>query len=146
MAAAEEGLREAKRMESVARVVGGVTHHFNNLLAVIQGNLEMMSDSLAPGDRMKQFAEAAQNVAEDAAEINRKLVSCTRHQALHPELCGVDDLLDDFGADLAGEMGGRHHLDIQAPTSPRQYPPSTPRRSPRSTSRCVCRRSRARLT
>ena len=49
MAAAEEGLREAKRMESVARVVGGVAHHFNNLLAVIQGNLEMMSDSLAPG-------------------------------------------------------------------------------------------------
>src|SRR5581483_10744870 len=37
----EDRLRTAERLEAVGRLTAGVAHHFNNLLAVIIGNMDV---------------------------------------------------------------------------------------------------------
>ena len=74
--AAEAALREARRTEAVARVVGGVAHHFNNLLTVIQGNLELLAEELPASGTQRELADDALAATEDAAAINRELVRC----------------------------------------------------------------------
>lgn len=42
----EEKLRQSHKLEAVGRLSGGIAHEFNNLLAIILGNAEMLMDDL----------------------------------------------------------------------------------------------------
>lgn len=112
-AAAEAALREAKRMAAVARVVGGVAHHFNNLLTVILGNLELLAEVLPAGGKRRAFADTALEATEDAANINRELVAFTRHQVLRPESLDLADFLARFSETLAHELGDSIGLEVR---------------------------------
>jgi PAS domain S-box-containing protein len=54
----EEQFRQAQMMDAVGRVAGGVAHNFNNLLAVILGNLELLSPELPDGPLWERAALA----------------------------------------------------------------------------------------
>src|SRR5580698_5270779 len=41
---ADQRLREARKIEAIGQIAGGVAHEFNNILAIIYGNIELMSD------------------------------------------------------------------------------------------------------
>lgn len=112
-AAVEAALREARRIEAVARVVGGVAHHFNNLLMVTQGNLELLAETLPAGGEGRRFADTALEATEDAANINRKLVAFSRHQLLNPEPLDLADFLGRIGETLAHELGETIGLEVR---------------------------------
>ena len=112
--AAQAALREAGKMEAVAQIAGGVAHHFNNLLTVIQGNLELVDTSALGDTEQSEFIDAALRAVEAAAEINRGLVAFTRHQVLRPEPVDANALITAVTDDVLGALPSAVRLRVKA--------------------------------
>ena len=88
LAEAEERLRIAARLETVGRLVAGVSHDFNNLLTIISGHAEAIRNELPASHPLREPADLIVNAAHTAAGVTRQLVELGK--PLHPEPCPVD--------------------------------------------------------
>ncbi len=82
--ALEQQLRQAQKMEGLGRLAGGVAHDFNNLVTVIQGYCEMITEELAIGHRHHEPLHQIQRAAERAASLTGQLLAFSRKQVLRP--------------------------------------------------------------
>ena len=76
----ESQFAAAQRMEAVGRLANGITHDFNNLLAVIAGNLELIRQR-SDDDRIKEMVTAALDAAQAGAAFNRRILSLSGRQS-----------------------------------------------------------------
>ncbi len=102
--AAEEALREAKKMEAVGRVVGGVAHHFNNAFAAIYTGVELLENPTASMDRSAISGHVLSAVTR-ASKINRSLLSFARRQALRPIEFDLRGYLMKLTEELRRDLG-----------------------------------------
>ena len=95
LAAAEEALRHAQKMEAVGQLTGGIAHDFNNLLTGIIGSLEVVQRRIAQGRYrdVATFAEAATAAANRAAALTQRLLAFSRRQALAPKPLDAGELI-----------------------------------------------------
>jgi len=70
----EELLRQARKMETVGTLVGGVSHNFNNLLAGIIGKLYMAKKNISHPQTLIHLQDI-EALANDAAMIIRQLLA-----------------------------------------------------------------------
>jgi two-component system cell cycle sensor histidine kinase/response regulator CckA len=81
---ATEKLRQAEKMESVGRLVGGVAHDFNNLLTVILGYGELLLGEAAGqpslGESLAEIVESAKR----ASGLTRQLLAFCRKEIYNP--------------------------------------------------------------
>ena len=96
----EERFRQAYKMEAVGQLTGGVSHDFNNLLTIIQGNLELLGSTLEDDDRRKKWTSAALSATGRGAQLTSRLMAFSRKQVLdsnpadlHHLAAGMIDLL-----------------------------------------------------
>lgn len=91
--AIEAQLRQAQKMEVVGQLTGGLAHDFNNVLAVIQGNLHLLDEALADRPELRERAERALAAGDRAAMQIERLLAFSRRQKLNPETVAVNDLV-----------------------------------------------------
>jgi C4-dicarboxylate-specific signal transduction histidine kinase len=84
----ERQLVQSQKMESIARIAGGLAHDFNNVLSVIFSSLEMAQLAVQTGEPFDAELRAALDAAERAARLSRQLLSFARHRPM--ELVPVD--------------------------------------------------------
>jgi ActR/RegA family two-component response regulator len=104
--AAEEALREARRLEVLGRMAGGVAHHFNNLLMVIGGNMELLSDRLGDDPQSAQLVETVARAVDRAGDITQGLIAFTHDQHISSEPADLAALMLETGASLPDEAVG----------------------------------------
>jgi signal transduction histidine kinase/ActR/RegA family two-component response regulator len=87
----KEQLEQARRLESIGRLAGGVAHDFNNLLTVILGYADDVkrSDSLTADDR--ESVEQVEQAGHRAAELTRQLLAFSRRQTLQPKVVNISE-------------------------------------------------------
>jgi signal transduction histidine kinase len=112
-AQAERLRREAKRHEAVAQVVGGVAHHFNNLFAVILGNLELLAEQAADNGHQLDYMDNALEAIDEAASINQNLVAYVSQQTLTPEPLDIGVFLPDNREPLEHALAGGIRLELR---------------------------------
>jgi nitrogen-specific signal transduction histidine kinase/ActR/RegA family two-component response regulator len=114
---AEEGLRQAQKMEAVGQLTGGIAHDFNNLLTIILANLQLLGDELAPGSLGTDLAASATRAAQRGAELTRKLLVFARRQRLEATSLDINALVSSMIGMLARTLG--EHIRIVELLGPR---------------------------
>ena len=103
---AESLLRQAQKMEALGQLTGGVAHDFNNMLAIIVGNLDMLLSRFGREEpRLRRMAESALEGAKRAAVLTNRLLAFSRQQPLDPKPTDVNRSVTDFSEVLRRTLG-----------------------------------------
>jgi PAS domain S-box-containing protein len=108
--ALESRLQQARRLEAVGQLAGGVAHDFNNLLTAIRGYAEFVSAGLDEGSRQHEDMAELMYAVDRAAGLTRQLLAFGRRQVLRPEVLEPGEVVEamlPFLRRLAGE-----HIEI----------------------------------
>ncbi len=84
-------LLQSQKLESVGRLAGGVAHDFNNMLTIINGYAELMTDVLSPSEPLYNNALQIHEAGKRSAVIVRKLLAFARKQTISPEVMNLND-------------------------------------------------------
>jgi PAS domain S-box-containing protein len=115
LAAAEEALRQAQKMEAVGQLTGGIAHDFNNLLQGIVGSLDMVEKRFAEGraDSVEKFIAAARASANRAVALTHRLLAFSRRQPLDPKPVEANPLVQAMEDLLRRTLGERITLTVK---------------------------------
>ncbi|MGH7703803.1 MAG: PAS domain S-box protein [Gemmatimonadales bacterium] len=86
----EEELRQAKKMEAVGRLAGGVAHDFNNLLTSLLGHADLLLEELASDSGLRESVEEIRTAGQRAAALTRQLLAFSRKQVLEPRVLDLN--------------------------------------------------------
>jgi len=84
----EEQLLQAEKLRALAEMASGVAHDFNNALAAILGNTQLLLYTVQDKE-LKGTLQTIEKVAKDSAQTVRRLQDFTRKR-VHQELYKVD--------------------------------------------------------
>jgi signal transduction histidine kinase/DNA-binding response OmpR family regulator len=101
----EEQLAQARKMESVGQLTGGVAHDFNNLLTVIIGNLDLLARRPGHDERTERQLTAMRYAADRGRSLTRQLLAFSRRQHLSPVTLDVNALIINFSSLLKQAVG-----------------------------------------
>lgn len=101
----EERVRRSQKMEAVGLLAGGIAHHFNNLLTVVNGYSEFVLRELGSSSPLREDVEAILRAGTHAAELTRRLLVFSRFRKPHVSAMELNEALRDMEdrlRDLAG--------------------------------------------
>ncbi len=109
---AEATLRQAQKMEALGQLTGGVAHDFNNMLAIIVGNLDLGMRRFSNEDvRARIYVENALSGARRAAELTKRLLAFSRLQPLKPQSADANKCVTDMSELLRRTLGETVELE-----------------------------------
>jgi signal transduction histidine kinase/ActR/RegA family two-component response regulator len=79
-------LEDARRIEAVGRLAGGVAHDFNNVITVVSSYAFLLAKKLERDDPLQGPVAEIGKAAERAADITRKLLALSRRDAVAPRV------------------------------------------------------------
>ncbi|MBL9033385.1 MAG: PAS domain-containing protein [Rhodospirillaceae bacterium] len=110
----EAELAQAKKMEAIGGLTGGVAHDFNNLLTVVIGNLEALLGRIKGDATATDLAQAALGAADRGATLTKRLLAFARRQPLSPRSTDLHQLLVDLLPLLKRSVGALIEVTINA--------------------------------
>ena len=95
LAAAEDALRQAQKMEAVGNLTSGIAHDFNNLLHGMVTAMTVVKMQIAKGkpEAMAKYVEMALSSAHRATALTHRLLAFSRQQPLDPKPVEVNTLV-----------------------------------------------------
>jgi PAS domain S-box-containing protein len=107
----EAQLRQSQKMEAVGQLAGGVAHDFNNVLAVVQ----MQSELLIAGENLSpEQLESVRDIgaaAQRAAALTRQLLLFSRKQKFQTADLDLNESINDMTKLLRRTIG--EHIQLQ---------------------------------
>ena len=110
----ETSLLEARRLESLGRLTGGVAHDFNNLLQVIVGATQLLKLLGRDAPTLQKPIDSITRAADQGARLTQQLLAFARRQPMQNAVLLLDEHLP-AAAQLLRHSLGRDitlHIDI----------------------------------
>ena len=109
----ETQLEHARRMESLGVLVGGIAHGYNNLLAVILGNIELALAELSEQSPARGRIEDVRGAAVRAADLTRQMMAVSGEGSTVSEEIRLNPLIEETASTLRGSILPNVCLDLR---------------------------------
>ena len=121
----EEQVRQSQKLETLATLVGGISHDFNNQLTAVIGNLSLVLEDLRPaGDAAPEedarrnlwaCVESAEQAAQRCAAMTARLLTFSRGRIGARRPLRLNQLLPEAARLLRPELPASVRLEVRAP-------------------------------
>lgn len=111
----EDQLLQASKMEAVGQLTGGVAHDFNNILAILMMDLEMLADLTEDEPESAELVAEALDVTRTGADLTQRLLAFSRRQTLNPTLLNINELVLSIIDLLRRTLGEVIRIDTLGP-------------------------------
>lgn len=118
LAAADEALREAQKLEALGRLAGTVAHDFNNLLHVIASSADLGLAALPAGAAGREDLEEIQRASGRATELTRQLLAVSRQQLGHPTTLDLNEVVHGLERSITRLLGPDIDLRVHLAPAP----------------------------
>jgi PAS domain S-box-containing protein len=111
----EDQLTQARKMEALGRLAGGVAHDFNNLLTVISGYCQLALEGVgtATPAKMTTWLQEILNSSRRAAALTGQLLAFSRRQPVQARTFDLGLLLQGMNSMLERMVGELVELHIE---------------------------------
>jgi PAS domain S-box-containing protein len=109
----EQRLFQAKKMEAIGRLAGGVAHDFNNILAVISMRAELALGSLPAGSDAGRHVAGVLETSHRSVDLVRQLLSFARRQVISPKVLDLGETLRSATSMLRELVGADIELVVE---------------------------------
>jgi PAS domain S-box-containing protein len=108
---AEQQLRQSQKMEAIGQLTGGVAHDFNNVLTVIIGSIDILTDGVSDKPPLAAVARMVEEAATRGADLTRQLLAFARKQPLQPRDTDINNLIVNTAKLLRPTLGEQIEID-----------------------------------
>jgi two-component system cell cycle sensor histidine kinase/response regulator CckA len=91
--AREADLRQAYKMDAVARLAGDVAEEFNTVLTTIKGYASLVAMGLGDADPLRDDLREIEDAVDRAAQRTRHLLEFGKHPLVLPEMVDVNEVV-----------------------------------------------------
>ena len=89
----EECLPQLQKKTGVAELAGGISHHFNNLLAVVIGYGNLLQTKMDPDNPLRIYVEDILSASETAADLTKKLLIFSGKQKMNLRIANLNEVV-----------------------------------------------------
>jgi len=87
---------EAQKMEAIGQLAGGVAHDFNNILEVIMGYCDLMTEEFDLDEKIKGYLETIRSASVRAAGLTHQLLGFSRRHKAQLVVLDLNDVVKDL--------------------------------------------------
>ena len=109
----EDQLQHARKMEAMGQLTGGISHDFNNLLAIQILSLEHLAELLHDQPEAAELADSSLKAALSGAALTQRMLAFARRQVLEPRVVPLSELVHDVASLLRQTLGERVRLVLR---------------------------------
>lgn len=106
-------LLHAQKVKAIGTLSGGVAHDFNNILAVISVNLELLEEKISDPSA-RDYVQTSLHAVQLGADLTHQLLAFARKQPLRPEVLDNSRLLRNSISLLRTSVGESIDLEVVA--------------------------------
>ena len=114
----EEQFRQAQKMEGIGRLAGGVAHDFNNILAVIQMQADLLKTDAGTTSAQLELASGIAKAAQRAANLTRQLLLFGRKQTMQLRNLDLNESVNELTQMLRRTLGEDVELQFKFSMQP----------------------------
>jgi PAS domain S-box-containing protein len=86
-------LQQARKMESVGRLAGGVAHDFNNMLSIILGYTDMALDQVSSEDSIHDDLVEIRKAAQRSTDLTHQLLAFASKEIIVPKVLDLNNIV-----------------------------------------------------
>jgi PAS domain S-box-containing protein len=109
----EARLSRSQRAEAFSKLTGGVAHDFNNMLSVVIGYAQILTDEMPEKSELTEFVREIEKAALRASSLTNQLLAFSKPPAIRRGSINVGELLNDVVKMLNRLLGEQIELLIE---------------------------------
>lgn len=112
----EENIRRAQKLDAVGRLAGGISHDFNNLLAIINSFADLLLLKAKPDDPLAKYYRNIRAAGQRGADLVSRLMTFSRRSSTPPQAVNAAEVVREVEKMMRPVIREDIELIVDAPS------------------------------